>query len=62
MTVTGNAKLATVDFTGWAGLGTSTTVDPSIAVYSNALVATKAKILMTVLLNILLMVQMMLMT
>ena len=45
LTVTGNAKLATVDFSAWTSLGTakSTTDYPSIAVYSNALVATKAQ-------------------
>jgi hypothetical protein len=45
LTVTGNTKMTKVDFTGWASLGTaqSTTDYPSIAIYSNGLVASQAK-------------------
>jgi hypothetical protein len=43
MNVTSNAKLATVDFTGMTDDGTATsTVNPTVDVYSNALVASTA--------------------
>jgi hypothetical protein len=43
MNVTSNAKLATVDFTGMTDDGTATsTVNPTVDIYSNALVASSA--------------------
>ena len=41
-TLTSNAKLATINFDGLDGIGTSSTVDPTVDVYSNALVASLA--------------------
>jgi len=41
-TLTSNAKLATINFDGLDGVGTSSTVDPTVDVYSNALVASLA--------------------
>ena len=42
LNVTSNAKLATVLMTGYAGVGTETTLYPVVDVYSNALVASSA--------------------
>ena len=42
LTVTGNDKLATVDFTGLAAISTSATVDATVNIYDNAITAETA--------------------